>query len=220
MKRIILILTISMSLSFAGNSQDNTTDTTLIEKGVNDSISSNDTAAAVSNTLFSELEKKAAELMKIRDEEETESFVNEAIEYFNGTKRLENGGPSCISCHTLNNEGIFHGGFLGIDLTNSFTTLNGDNGLLKQLKSPADIRMKITYADNPITDEEMTMLILLLEKADKEKDYQIAGVNRFILFEYGLVGLALIFIIISLLWLKRKKNSVKQDVYDRQIKTT
>lgn len=224
MKQIILILLISTSLAFAGKSQDTNQQSLPAEPDANNPEASTDTFpeadSTKAKTTFSELEQRAAELMEIRDKEQTEGLINEAVEYFNGTKRLENGGPSCISCHTLNNEGIFHGGFLGIGLTNSYTTLNGDNGLLKQLKSPADIRMKITYADNPITDDEMKSIILLLEKADNEKEYQIAGANRLILLEFGLIGLVVIFLIISLLWIKRKKGNVKEDIYDRQLKTS
>lgn len=222
MTRSILILTLSMCFSIVGLSQTATNSLSI----ANDSLPSasdttaSDTIAGISPVVFSDLEKKVAELMKIRSEEETEGFINDAIKLFNGTTRLENGGPPCISCHTLNNEGIFYGGFLGVDLTPAYTSLNGDNGLIKQLKSPADVRMKITFSKKPITDDEITMLILLLEKADKEKDYQIEGFHYFILLKYGLPGLALIFVIISLIWFKRKKNSVKKDIYDRQLKST
>jgi len=47
-------------------------------------------------------------------------------ELFSGVRRLENGGPSCISCHNVRNDSIVSGGSLAKDLTDSFNRLGKD----------------------------------------------------------------------------------------------
>lgn len=224
-KRVLLILMISFPFTLIvkpqnDKAENSENDSVRISQVDSIAISQGDTIRDSSAMAFTEIEKKVAELIKLRTEEEIEELISDGVALFNGTKRLQNKGASCISCHTLNYKDIFHGGLLAIDLTNSFTKLNGENGLQKTLQSPPALAMRMSFVKNPLTDEEIISLIVLLKRADSEKDYQISSTNRFILLQYGLMGLLIILIIISLIWMKRKKKSVKQDIYDRQLKTT
>ncbi len=49
-------------------------------------------------------------------------------EYFVGGKRLKNGGPPCMSCHSISGIGALGGGTLGPDLTDAYRKYGGDAG--------------------------------------------------------------------------------------------
>ncbi len=183
-----------------------------------DSIMS-DSGNMISAAEFANLKKKVDKIIEFRSEEEFEQLVAEGIELFNGTTRLENKGPSCISCHVLNYPGISQGGFLGIDLSNSYTTVNKEKGLQIILKSPTAPAMKTTYSNNPFTYEETRRLVALLKKADEEKDYHLSSVNNAFVLIYGVAGFMAILIVMLIIWRNRIKRSVKEAIYKRQIKT-
>ncbi len=178
-----------------------------------------DSGNMISPSEYADIKKKVEKIIEFRSEEEFEQLVSEGIELFNGTKRLENKGPSCISCHVLNYPGISQGGFLGIDLSNSYTTVNKEKGLQIIFKTPTAPAMKTTYANNPFTFEETRRLVALLKKADEEKDYQLSSVKKIFMLICGVAGFLAILIVLLVIWRNRKKRSVKHDIYKRQIKT-
>ncbi len=219
---LLIMLILFCGFSHTGQSQEYENDSTITDStsAITDSTGTiTDSVGAIDESNFSEIQKKVDEIIKFRNEEEVMQMAAEGVDLFNGVKRLENGGPSCISCHVLNLQGISHGGLLGIDLSESYTNVNKEKGLQLILKSPTSPIMKITYANSPMTKEEMTRLIALLKKADMNKDYQIISTNKIFLLKYGICGVVIIMVVMLIIWRKRMKKGVKQDIYKRQLKS-
>jgi len=133
---------------------------------------------------------------------------------FEGSKAFTNGGASCISCHNANYKDMIAGGVLAKDVTNAYSRLGGDAGLSGILSSPPFPAMTAAFKNNPLTEDEVKAITAFLKDADTQKAPE--GSNPLLMG--GIVGFVLIFIIIFILWGKRKNNNVKKDVYDRQIK--
>ena len=99
--------------------------------------------------------------------EATPADVQRGIALFLGTEPLENGGPSCVSCHTIEGLGGFlEGGTLAVDLTHSFATL-GDEGLDAALKNPSFAVMNKIYGDAPLNNGEAFALRAALYDANR-----------------------------------------------------
>ncbi len=139
-------------------------------------------------------------------------------ELFEGSTRLTNGGPPCNSCHDIAHDAVIGGGVLARELTTVFGRLGepGVRAILNNLPFPV---MEQAYEDKPLTDEEVVSLVGFLQKADAEqalhqpRDYGIK------LFLAGLVGTIFLFGLYSLLWRGRRRGSVNQEIFDRQVKS-
>jgi mono/diheme cytochrome c family protein len=138
---------------------------------------------------------------------------------FEGSVRLSNGGPACNSCHDVTNDAVIGGGILAKELTTVFSRLGGP-GVRAILGSPPFPVMQEAYEGEPLTEPEVKALVGFLEQADSEKalhqprDYGIG------LFTSGVVGSGILLGFYSLLWRRRKRSSVNQSIYDRQVKST
>lgn len=89
-------------------------------------------------------------------------------EFFLGTKRLSNGGPSCISCHTVTNLGGLGGGRLGPDLTRVYERLEGRKSLAAWLLAPATATMQPVFNEHPLKPEEILPLVAFFEDSLKQ----------------------------------------------------
>ncbi|HEU5291979.1 MAG TPA: c-type cytochrome [Cyclobacteriaceae bacterium] len=148
--------------------------------------------------------------------EATDAEIEIGQMIFAGQNRLTGGGPGCISCHHVKNDKLIGGGLLAKDLTDAFSRMN-EASIKAILTSPPFPAMKEAYQSAPITDEEAYNLIAFLKVADEDqygqhyRDYKqyflIAGGFSFIV----LLG------IYSLIWSNRKKQSVNQKIYNRQV---
>jgi mono/diheme cytochrome c family protein len=138
---------------------------------------------------------------------------------FQGTTRLANGGPTCNSCHNVTNDAVIGGGILARELTTVFSRLGGP-GVRAILGSPPFPVMQQAYAGRPLTDDEVAALVSFLEKADAEqalhqpRDYGIK------LFGAGILGAVVLLGIYSMMWSGRKRGSVNQKIYDRQVRSS
>lgn len=137
---------------------------------------------------------------------------------FTGSLTLTNGGPSCISCHNVNYKDIIPGGLLAKDLTTVFSRLGGDAGLKGMLGAPPFPAMTQAYKDKPITEKEIAELTAFFNKIDKDKTNQVVNTMNPLLYG-GFIGLGVLLVLIFLTWSVRKKNSVKHDIYNRQLKS-
>ncbi len=138
---------------------------------------------------------------------------------FDGSSRFENGGPSCITCHNVDYEQMIQGGLLAADLTDVYSRsggMAGIKGVLTGLPFPA---MKSAYANNVLTDMEVTQLQAFLKTTDDNKIYQHHGEKETMFLHFGMVGFITILILIFFLWFNKKKGGVKDDIYNRQIKS-
>jgi mono/diheme cytochrome c family protein len=138
---------------------------------------------------------------------------------FQGTTRFANAGPTCNSCHEVTNDAVIGGGVLARELTTVFTRLGGP-GVRAILGSPPFPVMQRAYEDRSLTDEEVVALVGFLQQADAEqalhqpRDYGIK------LFTAGIIGAAVLLGLYTLMWSGRKRGSVNQAIYDRQVTST
>lgn len=163
--------------------------------------SSNDSLAAV----------KQGELLAQIDTDENEA---QGKALFMGTRKLKNGGPSCISCHHVSAPELMQGGMLAKDLTHSFSQIGGFAGLKGILEFPPFPAMKDAYAKAPLTPDESIQLQVFMMRADKRgakgesRESELAG--------KGLGSMIILLILIAVIWFKRKKRSVNYQIIQRQ----
>ena len=135
---------------------------------------------------------------------------------FQGTTRFANSGPTCNSCHEVTNDAVIGGGVLARELTTVFSRLGGP-GVRAILGSPPFPVMQRAYLHKPLTDEEVVALVGFLQRADEEQALHQPRDYGPKLFAVGLAGTALLLGLYSLLWGRRLRGSVNQEIYDRQI---
>lgn len=144
---------------------------------------------------------------------------------FSGKKRFENGGPSCITCHNVTSDDLISGGLLAKDLTNVFERI-GAAGITGMVSAPPFPAMANSYNNKIITEQEASQLAAFFKHVNEaglvetqDNGYNLSldkGAPLFI--GGGLVGLIIIFLLTSLIWSKRKKESTKKDIFSRQLK--
>ena len=152
-------------------------------------------------------------------QEATEEQVLLGQNLFQGTTRFVNGGPTCNSCHEVTNDAVIGGGVLARELTTVFSRLGGP-GVRAILGSPPFPVMQRAYEGKPLTDEEVAGLVGFLQRADAEQALHQPRDYGPKLLGAGVLGTAILMGLYSLAWGKRKRGSVNQSIYDRQIKTT
>lgn len=137
---------------------------------------------------------------------------------FQGTVRFENGGPTCNACHDVNNDAVIGGGILAAELTSVFSKMGGTGVRAILGKAPFPV-MEAAYKDRALTENEIFALVSFLQDADEQHAYQHPRDYGTGLLVSGMIGATILFGFYSLLWLRRKKDSVNQEIYDRQIKS-
>ncbi|MCF8227787.1 MAG: cytochrome c [Bacteroidales bacterium] len=146
----------------------------------------------------------------------TKADVQTGLALFKGTRQLENGGASCVSCHTIKHDAVIAGGSLARNLTDSYNNM-GIPGIQAILVNPPFPEMSISYKNHPLTDKEVNALTAFLADSSKEAIYQIPRDNAKYFVITG-IFLWMIFIgIIALIWVRRKRGSVNDAIYNRQI---
>jgi mono/diheme cytochrome c family protein len=138
----------------------------------------------------------------------TEVDIEKGKNLFEGLTKLTNGGPSCISCHNINNQAMFNGGLLAKDLTTEYSRLGaaGIDGILRNPPFPAMID---GFGKAPLTDQEIKELLSFLYSTDKRGDVQLSPLQtQFDLLIGIIVGINIAFVILFLLWQRVKKQSV------------
>jgi mono/diheme cytochrome c family protein len=103
--------------------------------------------------------------MQISDRPFTPQDIASGRDIFTGRRRLANGGPPCISCHTFNQAGAFGGGRLGPDLSKVYERLQGRKNMGAWLSAPATPAMSSTFRNAALKPEEILPLIALFENA-------------------------------------------------------
>ncbi len=84
---------------------------------------------------------------------------------FTGPARLQNGGPPCLTCHTVAGIGSLGGGTLGPDLTLAFNKYGGEAGMATFLSTVPLPTMNAVWTARPLTPQEMANLIAFLKQA-------------------------------------------------------
>ena len=138
---------------------------------------------------------------------------------FQGTVRFENKGPTCNACHDVTHDAVIGGGILAAELTNVFTRMTSA-GVEAILGRPPFPVMQAAYAEQALTEVEIKALTAFLKSLDEEDITRQPRDYGFGLFTSGVFGTAVIYGLCGLLWRGRKKSSVNQDIYDRQVESS
>jgi mono/diheme cytochrome c family protein len=98
----------------------------------------------------SRLKKSQFAGMQMSDAPFTPEDIAQGLRIFFGDRRLANGGPPCISCHTVRNLGGLGGGRLGPDLTRVYERLQGRKNMGAWLFAPATPTMNSVFKTHAI----------------------------------------------------------------------
>jgi mono/diheme cytochrome c family protein len=150
--------------------------------------------------------------------EGTEEDIIMGQNLFQGKTRLENGGPTCISCHDVKNDAVIGGGILAKELTTVFSRM-GEPGVRAILGSAPFPVMQQAYVNKSLTDEEIFSIVSFLQQADRDHMFQQPRDYGVKLAGTGIVGLIVLLGVYALLWRNRRKKPVNKDIFDRQVKS-
>jgi len=136
--------------------------------------------------------------------------------FFDGRAKFVHNGPSCISCHNVNNDMNYGGGSLAKDLTSAISRLT-TNGVVAIINNPPFPAMKASYANNPLIEDEVFALKAFLDTCDKEVTIQSEPKYDVQMLGTGIIGLGATLVLYSIIWVNRKKRSVCSKIFDRQV---
>ena len=144
----------------------------------------------------------------------TPAEVTRGRELFQGTARLAGGGVACNACHSINDPQVFSGGTLALGLSDAHQRL-GDAAIASILRSPPFPAMRVAYeGGRSLTDEEIRALGAFMASASAQPS-RAYGTQ---LIGFGIAGTFLLLALFSLTWRGRRRESVYQRIYDRQVK--
>ena len=137
---------------------------------------------------------------------------------FQGSIRFVNNGPACNACHEVRNDAVIGGGILATELTTVFSRMGGAGVTAILGHAPFPV-MQAAYKDQSLTEDEVVALVAFLEYADSEQYNQLPRDYGIGLFVSGSLGAGVLFLFFAVVWRGRKKESVNQAIFDRQIRS-
>ncbi len=141
-------------------------------------------------------------------EKATKDDIEIGKKIYLGKRTLKNGGPACVSCHSVLAYGPFGGGTLAKNLNRTYSDFK-DNGISIALTKLAFPVMNEVFAGKKLTDEEIFFVKAFLYHADREQ-LPTENFQRKFLF-LGLILLIILLLLINLTWRYRRKQSVRKD---------
>ncbi len=114
----------------------------------------------------SALEESQFKGIAVSNEPYTQADIDAGRQILLGSRRLENGGPACIGCHSVRGTGPLGGGRLGPDLTLVYQRIGQDaprKNLSAWLTAPATTTMAPVFKDHPLTGNEIQSLVAFFE---------------------------------------------------------
>lgn len=146
----------------------------------------------------------------------SDTEIAQGKRYFTGLNPFFNGGPSCISCHDVSEEGV-DGGYLAKDLTDVYVRL-GEAGIMAMVSNAPFPAMNNAYANSPVTQAEQKSIAAFLKSVSSNSpESRASGVAFMTLLGSG--GFVTVLILIMITWRHRKKHSVKAQIFARQIRS-
>ncbi|MGH7715110.1 MAG: cytochrome c [Vulcanimicrobiaceae bacterium] len=121
-------------------------------------------------------------------------------ELFVGSARFHNGGPPCMSCHSIAGIGALGGGTLGPDLTAAYQKYGGDAGLTSFLTGLATPTMNAVWSKNPLTSQEIADVSAFIKEAPVSQR-PLGSVWRLAVLAIG--GVIVLAIILGTYWRRR-----------------
>ena len=154
--------------------------------------------------------------VQLSDRPFTPQDVQVGLGIFLGDLALKNGGPSCISCHTVNGVGGFGGGMLAPDLTTVFERYQGRKTLSTWLSAPATPTMQSVFKKQPFESDEILALVAYFQSTlnRNPEDASTARLN-FILI--GLAGTLVVLGFFDIVWNKRFRSVRRFLVQERKL---
>jgi mono/diheme cytochrome c family protein len=132
--------------------------------------------------------------VQVSDRPFTAADIAQGRNIFLGIQKLTNGGPPCVSCHSLSNLGGLGGGRLGPDLNQVYERLQGRKNLSAWLYAPATTTMQPVFKNYPLTPAEILPLVALFESsAQSGTQPSSVGLVYFFLLALGGTCLGLVF---------------------------
>lgn len=121
-------------------------------------------------------------------------------ELFVGGTAFKNGGPPCMSCHSISGIGALGGGTLGPDLTEAYKKYGGDAGLASFLTSVPTPTMTAVWSKHPLTPQEIANLTAFIkEGAIAARPLDAIGQLALL----ALLGLLILVAIAAVYWRRR-----------------
>lgn len=163
---------------------------------------------------FIEAQSRSSSPLSARPKVPQQAFTAEDVragtQIFYGTRRLSNGGPPCISCHTLGTVSGLGGGRLGPDLTLVYQRLGGRVSLGSWLSAPATTTMQTVFRAHPFQPDEVQSLLALFESS--AKNAQPAGSStQTNFFLVGCAGALVALALMGWIW-RRRVRSVRRSL--------
>ncbi len=168
--------------------------------------------------LFQSIEAKSNSNIIETNQDSIQQSIADGASLFDGSSKLTNGGSSCITCHNIASDDVISGGLLAKDLTDVYTRM-GDVGVAAILGSPPFPAMASAFKNKNITPEEIVKLKAFLQYVDQQSSTQTGNSMDAVFLMYSPVGLVIWLVFIYFFWYNRKKESVKKEIFDRQIKS-
>ncbi len=147
--------------------------------------------------------------LDIGDEPFSTVDIEQGRRIFLGARHLSNGGPPCLSCHTVGSLGALGGGRLGPDLTRVYERLQGRKGLASWLLAPATEVMRPVYAEQRLTNEEILPLVAFLEDQARHGS-EDPGTSQITFLLLGLAGAAIALVLADAIWRRRFRGVRRQ----------
>src|SRR3990172_5392418 len=147
----------------------------------------------------------------------TPDEIQRGQDLFEGKLRFANGGPSCNACKHVTSDALLGGGVLASELTLVFSRM-GKQGLSAMIAGNPFPVMQAAYAGKEFSEKEINALVGFLQHVDQEHARQMPKQWGWRVFSAGAGGVVVLLGIAGLAGRGRKKKSVNQDIYDRQIK--
>lgn len=141
--------------------------------------------------------------------------ISEGRRLFNGQSRLENKGTACLSCHHVKDDLAYPGGNLAKELTTSYSIMGGA-GVLAIIKNSPFPAMTQAYDSHALTESEIIDLGAYLKAVSERSIYQHPSDYSLTFLYLGQLAFILFLSIILAAFWKRKKETVNQEIYNRQ----
>jgi len=152
----------------------------------------------------------------------TPALIQQGQSLFLGNARFSAGGPSCNACHNVSINSIVSGGSLAKDLTKVFDRLGaeGITGMLPRKDEPSPFPvMQAAFQGRELASAESVALVAFLQDVNAKVATQPANDFGPKMALAGAAGIVFLLLLFALLGKGRKRRSVNQELFERQLKT-